>query len=92
MSTKNITINESELIDFLKELFKEGALLEISYNRIYLPGTILSIDREDDYIVSLQLEGQLLHQRVDINFNRIKDELIELRYTYNDEIMVITII
>ncbi len=92
MSNRNITINGDDLIDFMKHNFKIDALLEISYNRIYLPGTILSIDDNDDFIVSLQLEGQLLNQRVDINFNEIKDELIELRYSYENDVMIITII
>jgi hypothetical protein len=63
--------------------------VEISYNRVFIPGKILYID--DDASITLQLKGQLLNQRVDININEVKKELVEIIYTFDDESTVISI-
>ncbi|MCD7782132.1 MAG: DUF2097 domain-containing protein [Methanosphaera sp.] len=91
--TNNITLHEDELVEYILDNFKEKAILEVSYNRVFLPSTILAINKmPDKVILSLKLEGKLLHQHVDININDIKKELVELRYTYMGEETVITII
>ncbi|WP_455645383.1 DUF2097 domain-containing protein [Methanosphaera sp.] len=92
MNTKHITLKEKELIPFISENFREEALLEISYNRVFIPGKILFITHEDDMIITVQLKGQLLNQTVDININNIIKEVVEIRHTYNDEELILTII
>ncbi|MGN1321164.1 DUF2097 domain-containing protein [uncultured Methanosphaera sp.] len=92
MKTRQITLHEYELVDYIKDNFKENALLEISYNRVFIPGKILYIDNSDELIITLQLMGQLLHQTVDINVNDIIEEIVELRYTYEDDEIIISIV
>lgn len=92
MKTRQITLHEYELVDYINNNFKENALLEISYNRVFIPGKILYIDNSDELIITLQLMGQLLHQTVDINVNDIIEEIVELRYTYEDDEIIISIV
>ncbi|MDD6285565.1 DUF2097 domain-containing protein [Candidatus Methanosphaera massiliense] len=92
MKTRQITLHEYELVDYINDNFKENALLEISYNRVFIPGKILYIDNSDELIITLQLMGQLLHQTVDINVNDIIEEIVELRYTYEEDEIIISIV
>lgn len=89
MKKEFISVREDDLKDFVLENFKEDAMLEISYNRVFIPGKILYVD--DDASITLQLMGQLLNQRVDINLDEVKDELVEIVYTYDDKSLVITV-
>lgn len=89
MNRQIIDLSQNELLNYIVDNFKEEALLEISYNRVFIPGKILYIDKSSDVIITLQLMGQLLHQRVDININEIIDEIVELRYTYHEMEVII---
>lgn len=91
MITNEMIINENDLENYIIDNFEEGALLEISYNRVFIPGIILFIDKTNSLIITLQLKGKLLNQTVDINIAEIKYELIELRYTYKDICTVLTL-
>ena len=86
-----VILYEDELIDYIKENFKENAHLQISYNRIFTPGKILFIDIEDDnVIITLQLEGEILNQVIEINIKSILSDIIELRYITNtDEVVIV---
>lgn len=85
-----ITIKEDDLKKFILENFKEDSLLEISYNRVFIPGKILYVD--DDASITLQLKGQLLNQRIEINIDEVKSELVEIIHTYENKSTIITII
>ena len=89
MNRQIIDLSQNELLNYIVDNFKEDALLEISYNRVFIPGKILYIDKSSYVIITLQLMGQLLHQRVDININEIIDEIVELRYTYHEMEVII---
>lgn len=89
MLRKHVIIKEDELKDFIIKNFKEEALVEISYNRVFVPGKILFVD--EDASITLQLQGNLLNQRVDINIDEVKNEIIEITYTYGDELIIIII-
>ncbi|WP_308573967.1 DUF2097 domain-containing protein [uncultured Methanosphaera sp.] len=86
-----VILYEDELIDYIKENFKENAHLQISYNRIFIPGKILFIDIEDDnVIITLQLEGEILNQVIEINIKSMLSDIIELRYITNtDEVVIV---
>ena len=48
-------------------------------------GTVLGLTPEDEetgegLILSLQLNGELLNQAVDIDLHKVKDEIIEFRH------------
>lgn len=90
MEKEQVIIQEDNLKKFIIEHFKENALLEISYNRVFIPGKILYVDENAN--ITIQLMGQLLNQRVDINIEEVKSELVEIVYTYEEESMVISIV
>ncbi len=89
MEKKHIALKEDELVDYILKNFQENALLEISYNRVFVPGKILNID--EDAVITLQLKGKIMNQRVDIGFDEIKEELVEIIYTLGEQVTVITI-
>lgn len=89
MKEKHIVIKEDDLEEYILKNFKEDAFVEISYNRVFIPGKILYID--DDASITLQLKGQLLNQRVDINISEVKKELVEIIYTFEDESTIISV-
>ncbi len=90
MKRNHIVLKEAELEEYILNNFREDAFLEISYNRVFIPGKILFVD--EDATITLQLKGQLLNQRVDININEVKKELVEIIYTYGDESLTISVV
>lgn len=90
MEKEQVIIQEDNLKEFIIENFKENALLEISYNRVFIPGKILYVDENAN--ITLQLMGELLNQRVDINIEEVKSELVEIVYTYEEKSIVICIV
>ena len=78
-------IRQDKLKQFIVDNFSEEALIELSFNRVFIPGILLNINNDDDLILTLQLQGQLLHQTVDVNIDEIKSEIVEIRYTSVDE-------
>lgn len=87
-----VRISEDELNKFIINNFSENSLLEISFNRVFIPGILLNINDDDDLILTLRLQGQLLHQTVDINIDEIKKELVEIRYTMGDDEITLIIV
>ena len=75
---------------------KVGDTLEISYNRIFAPGEVLSVLEEDEETgegvrVNLQLNGEILNQAVEIDFNEIYDDLLEMNHITEDKEVIIEI-
>lgn len=71
--------------------------MEISYNRIFAPGEVLGFTEEDEvtgegFRVGLQLTGEILNQCVEIDFQEIADDLIEMRHITEDKELIIEIL
>ena len=86
--------------NMVKENVRENVhirdILEISYNRIFAPGEVLNIISEDEETgeglrVSLQLNGEILNQVVDVDFKEIKDDLLELRHIKDGKITIVEV-
>ena len=86
MNEKEITIKEKNLKQYVLDNFKENAIIEVSYNRVFIPGKILFIDKESS-IITIQLMGELLNQRVDLVLDDIVEDIVEIIYTKDDEMM-----
>lgn len=84
-----ITLKETELMEYINKKFQENALIEISYNRVFVPGKLLYVSENS---IILQLKGQLLNQVVEINIEEIKDEIVEIRHTNDNKTTIITVI
>lgn len=89
-------MSAEEAIEYVRENVQIRDILEISYNRIFAPGEVLNIISEDEETgeglrVSLQLNGEILNQVVDLDFKEIKDDLLELRHIKDDKITIVEV-
>lgn len=89
-------MSAEEAIEYVRENVQIRDILEISYNRIFAPGEVLNIISEDEETgeglrVSLQLNGEILNQVVDVDFKEIKDNLLELRHIKGDKITIVEV-
>lgn len=93
---KEVRMSYDEAIDYIRNNVQIRDILEISYNRIFAPGEVLNIIEEDEETgeglrVSLQLNGEILNQTVEIDFKEIADDLIEFRHINDHGEIVIEI-
>ena len=93
---KEIKLSAEEAIEYVRENVQIRDILEISYNRIFAPGEVSNIISEDEETgeglrVSLQLNGEILNQVVDVDFKEIKDDLLELRHIKGDKITIVEV-
>lgn len=89
-------MSAEEAIEYVRENVQIRDILEISYNRIFAPGEVLNIISEDEETgeglrVSLQLNGEILNQVVDVDFKEIKDDLLELRHIRDGKITIVEV-
>ena len=89
-------MSAEEAIEYVRENVQIRDILEISYNRIFAPGEVLNIISEDEETgeglrVSLQLNGEILNQVVDVDFNEIKDDLLQLRHIKDGKITIVEV-
>ncbi|MDL2246128.1 DUF2097 domain-containing protein [Methanobrevibacter sp. OttesenSCG-928-K11] len=87
---KEIELTFDEAIDYIRNNVKVYDILEISYNRIFAPGEVLNLIPEDEvsgegFRVDLHLNGEVLSQNVTIDFDEIKDDLLEFRHIHEDD-------
>jgi hypothetical protein len=93
---EEIILKTDEVIEYLKDNVEEHDTLEISYNRIYAPGTVLGIslddiDGEENLLIRIHLNGELVNDTVEVNIHAIKDDIIEIRHTRDDNSIVIVV-
>lgn len=89
-------MSAEEAIEYVRENVQIRDILEISYNRIFAPGEVLNIISEDEETgeglrVSLQLNGEILNQVVDVDFKEIKGDLLELRHIKDGKITIVEV-
>ena len=82
---EEIQMDPDDIIEYVRNNVKVDDIFELSYNRVFAPGTVLGLTPEDEetgegLILSLQLNGELLNQAVDIDLHKVKDEIIEFRH------------
>lgn len=91
-----IYLKAEEAIDYLKDNVEDHDTIELSYNRIYAPGTVLAmyveeVDGEENLLLRLHLNGELVNDTVEVNIHAIKDEIIEIRHIRGEDSMVIVV-
>ena len=94
---EEVEMSFDDALEYIKTQVEVGDILEISYNRIFAPGEVLGFTEEDEvtgegYRVGLQLTGKILNQSVEIDFNEIADDLIEMRHITDDKELVIELL
>ncbi|MGN0094252.1 MAG: DUF2097 domain-containing protein [Methanobrevibacter sp.] len=94
---EEIQMTPEEAIDYIFNKVNVGDTLELSYNRIYAPGEVISIVEPDEETgegvrVNLELNGKMLNDCVEVDLNNIKEELIEVHHIHDGEEIVIEIL
>ncbi|MDD1774023.1 MAG: DUF2097 domain-containing protein [Methanobacterium sp.] len=93
---EEIILKTDEVIEYLRDNVEEHDTIELSYNRIYAPGTVLGIslediDGEESLLIRLHLNGELVNDTVEVNIHAIKDDIIEIRHTRGEISTVIVV-
>lgn len=94
---EEVEMSFDDALEYVKTQVEVGDILEISYNRIFAPGEVLGFTEEDDmtgegFRVGLQLNGEILNQCIEVDFNEIADDLIELRHVTDDKELIIELL
>ena len=86
-----------EAVEYIRNNVHVTDILEVSYNRIFAPGEVLGITEEDEETgeglrLAMQLNGEILNQSIEIDFNDLEEDLIELRHIHDYEELIIEIL
>ena len=94
---EEVEMTIEEAIEYVRNNVKVKDTLEISYNRIFAPGEVLGITEEDEITgeglrVGLQLNGEILNQSIEIDFNEIAEDLLEMHHIGEDVDIIIELV
>lgn len=94
---EEVEMTLEEAIEYVRNEVKVRDTLEISYSRIFAPGEVLGITEEDEVTgeglrVGLQLNGEILNQSIEVDFNEIGEDLIEMRHITEDKELIIEVL
>ena len=83
---KEINLKADEVLNYIKSNVKNYDVLEISYNRVFVPGEVLDISAIEinDDIKSLRLlikmNGETIRDTVEMDLVEIMDDVVEIRH------------
>ena len=94
---EELSMTVDEAIEYVRNNVNVGDTLEISYNRIFAPGEVLGITEEDEVTgeglrVGLQLTGEILNQSIEVDFNEIGEDLLEMRHIHDGKEVIIELL
>ena len=93
-----ITLSSEELIHYVRNDVEVYDILEISYNRIFLPAEVIDIEHEIDendverLNIVLQIKGELLNDTIHLDLIEIKEDIIEVRHINKAEELVVIVV
>ena len=90
---KEINLKSDEALDYIKNNVENYDTLEISFNRIFVPGEVLDIDADEEESLKLliQMNGELVNDTVQIDLVRIKNDILEIRHIKDDKSILIIV-
>lgn len=90
---KELNLKSDEALDYIKNNVENYDILEISFNRIFVPGEVIDIDtdEEDSLKLLIQMNGELVNDTVEIDLVRIKDDILEIRHIKEDKSILIVV-
>ena len=93
---KEITLKADEALEYIKTNVEHHDTIEISYNRIYAPGTVLGIeedviDGEEVLNLTIHLNGEIVSDTVEVNLHAIKNDILEVRHTRGEKSTIIVV-
>ena len=81
---EEVEMTLDEAIEYVRNNVEVKDILEISYSRIFAPGEGLR--------VAMQLTGKILNQSIEVDFNEIGEDLIEMRHVHDGKEIVIELL
>lgn len=93
---EEISLNCDDTLNYVKNNVNTYDTIEISFNRIYLPGEVLDIDIEEEGEIEslnlmMQLNGELVNDTIQLDLVKIKDDILEIRHIQDEKSIVITV-
>ncbi len=93
---EEISLNSDDVLDYIKNNVNTYDTIEISFNRIYLPGEVLGIEIDGEEKVEslrlmMQLNGDLVNDTIQVDLVRIKDDILEIRHTQDEKSTIINV-
>ena len=90
-----IILNPDEVMEYVKNEVEQYDILEISYNRIFVPAEVLDVEHdeeEESLNLLLQLKGELLNDTVRLDLIQIKDDILEIRHIKNENELIVIVV
>lgn len=92
-----ISLSYDDTMKYIRENVEIDDILDVSYNRIFAPGIVLGFlepdeETEEGFSVNLQINGETINQSVTIDFEKIKDDLLEIRHCKDDVETIIEVL
>lgn len=87
---KELTMDCEEVIEYVKNNVKAFDNVEMSYNRVFTPGEVINIETcelkggKKSCTVLVHLDGDTIHNTVNVDLEEIKYDLIEVRHIPKD--------
>ena len=91
---KEINLKAEEALDYIKTNVKNYDVLEISYNRVFIPGEVLDIFADENLNslrLLLKMNGETIKQTVEMDLVEIKDDIVEIRHITDETSTLLTI-
>ncbi len=91
---KEINLKADEALDYIKNNVKNYDVLEISYNRIFIPGEVLDIfpgenNGGNSLRLLIKMNGETIRQTVEVDLVEIKDDIVEIRHIADEKSVVL---
>nr|WP_321423152.1 DUF2097 domain-containing protein [uncultured Methanobacterium sp.] len=90
MMVRDLNMDCEEAIEYIKNNVKNYDKIEMSYNRVFTPGEVINIETcvlkggQKSCTVLVHLDGDTIHNTVNIDLEKIKYDLIEVRHFPQD--------
>lgn len=87
---KILKMDCDEAISYVKDNVNDYDYLELSYNRIFTPGEVISVETDnlngkDICNVMIQVKGDTVRNTIVVDLEEVKDDLIEMRHVPKGE-------
>ncbi len=93
---KEINLNADAAIEYIESNVKNYDVLEISYNRVFVPGEVLDIstlekDGMKSVRVLIKMNAKTIKETVEMDLMEIKDDLVEIRHITDEKSTLLVI-
>ena len=90
---EELILKADEALDYVRNNVEIFDVLELSYNRVFVPAEVIDIDKdtENSLKLMLQMNGEIINDTVELDLVEVKDELLEIRHIRDDKLTIIVV-